>query len=570
MVSYAGLFAGMLLLFLPGALIYLLSVQKRKTSLSEVFAFGFGLSVIYLLIASYLLQLVYKIDPYALLLPLPVLAFFAIKKNVEIEKDRWFLPLLGMFLVNFSLKFVYMYQFSMPVGVDASFHTLVTRVISEKLNFPADFTPYSTISLNYTPGLHAISAVIFLLSQIKIWWSMPLVSAIISAAGVFFSFSLVSRLLNREIAVFSAFSYSFLALTPYSLFSSAGSYPDVTGMSFIIFGFLSFVMLQQNEKYSIPLFTLSAASILLLHGHTAYEFFSIIGLLSVLQFAKSKKLREFKPIVYLGVSALIIGFWLFPVLWRMFSASVRGYTGMGFPWPVPLFSYMTYLGLAGPFAFFALLNKKIGRNRILWSWFLVLFLFSFAYAIPVLKHLMIPAKAFANAAVPASLIAGVGLYSSLKRFKSANAKKAFLMLLVTFSVAGIYLLNVHKTTINTWMDQNDRDVLFKVEDLVPPNCAVLNEAPGGLWIPAVAKRQVSNSPYSNTDDFGKPEVYALINLTYTMAQNRGRPELYQKAVDAGIFFVYRKNLSDDPYLSELYKKGDVALYHIKGAPLSCP
>lgn len=527
-------FRSFLIFFIPGILILFLPAFK-EVNLTEMIAYMLGLSISFW-IASFwfLLYIPISLTTYFIaivLITIMILGYFLFKRKplANISVKSYDFILIVLFLLLAVLRFLPMHYAIAPAGADMSMHTYITELIVNKNGIPENYSPILGIDKfdSFPVGFHTVSALISLLSSIPAYQSTFIVSCLTYILITLFLFVFLKIFVSWKFAFISAVSFTFFTLNPQG-FSGWGGTPTIFALAFLIlFMSLLYKIKERSNIWLIIFSAFSLAAVLLSHTIIFVQAAYIIGLSFLVHSILEKEYKDYGWIKY-ALIIVLVGLIAVPYAlnidthlttektldwlknWVRDAGHVWHGTLANSLWTIPqyilnydfgIFRYVLPLCLIG-LAFMFIKKPKLAISLILFlvmCWALIL---NAKYWILPLSYSIYPERTAVMAIIPISLFFAYFLEIIFEYLKKKELNKKILISIVFILIIGTMSVAVPFNKANyvngiaiqssvtsadmkafEWLKENTN------ETTVMDN----NYGDGGLWIPSIILRPITNA-----------------------------------------------------------------------------
>jgi hypothetical protein len=155
-----------------------------------------------------------------------------------------------------------------PQGFDPAFHTLIAQKILDSGTIPTDWLPFEPVKLNYPVGTHLLLAETARITGVPVHVVFKDVFPILACLTTAALYCVALRILGSPRAAwYAAVVYSFLAVWGSLDYYRWGGLPNLLGMLFLL-GLVE-TALASRRRFTVPLFALLLASLIISHHHGA-------------------------------------------------------------------------------------------------------------------------------------------------------------------------------------------------------------------------------------------------------------------------------------------------------------
>lgn len=506
---------------------------------------------------------------------------------------------MTLFILTLALRMWHMRGLVVPAWIDGLHHTMITRLIVEQGQVPANYHPYLDVdSFIYHFGFHALAALFALLTNLDVPQAVLVMGQILNACVGVTLFGLAATLLGgtrRSYIVGGVTAMAIVgvvSLIP-AYYVTWGRYTQLTGLLVLPTAMvLTLEWIERGRRGALVLGTLAVAGLAVIHYRVLvfYGLFAIV--LLIFQTASDSSLRPrrmasvatggfLRAAMLAGTSLLLISPWVARITHVLLTRGAWPGLSAGTEYTAPS-TELLLMPRNLPLAVLAVWGLTLGvwrRHRgvvIIGLWVLSLILMA------AVRWVAVPASSVViSFFLPASLLiayfVAAGVWPALPRAWRPAAGVG-LALVALWSAAGMRSV-VNPTTLLA--TQADLEALAWVREHTPPesrflignrswqgNIRVGTDA--GYWLSVLADRETIPPPALYV--LGPPAHVESVNRVSRLASSE--PLVPAVLREAGVTHVFlgaggagtAARLLSDPTFELLYADGRAWVFRLDPSP----
>ena len=267
--------------------------------------YSIGLSLSFWIISFWFLKYIpLPLDIFIYLIIIISIIFLGTKiETLSFKKKEKYILLIFILIILLRLIPYFLNYF--PAGADMSFHTLTTKIITEKNGFPSDYMPILPFKIgNYPLGFHIISACISIFSNIEEYRATLLLANFSYAFLGFCLYVFLTNYFKPKTSLICSIIATFGTNNP-QFFIGWGGNSVVLSICFLFLGASlveNIFKLNFKELFLLSLFSVSS---FLVHFIPLYGFFYVYLLVFIKKIKKNKKINSIKKILFVIIIFVI-------------------------------------------------------------------------------------------------------------------------------------------------------------------------------------------------------------------------------------------------------------------------
>ena len=470
-----------------------------------------------------------------------------------------------LLLLVFASRAIPTFFNELPQGLtDPPFHTLIAQKILLTGRIPTDWQPFESIRLNYPVGIHILIAEIAKVTHIPVHIIFKMLFPILGVGSTLSVFSL-ARVISkrRDVAIYSAIAYSFLAVWGSLDYYRWGGMPNLVGMLFVL-ALADFLL--AGGRWAFPAFGFLAASLALTHHHSAlcaailFGGYALFRLASRREWDQVLRTTVFGFVVALGLAAPFLIPYAAGAIGEVGKTSVLKFYEPLLPiwrclgnlgWPLSI------LGIAGVVVARRVLKDHFGLFLLFWiaSFFGVFVSLEYIYRFAVYQTnggfytAFTPSRFLTDLGYPLSIAAGVVLARLASALRPVRAFALVLVLALAWSA----------TPIRSQTKKIDVDIAaFRwLGANAEANALVVTNVP---WASYLTWRETTYTPLPASEARNKDSIILKRDV---LTQDWDKVFAFQRETKRPLYFALPPGMQIPRGLREVYSDTETRIYELQ-------